>query len=109
MIVDSHFGLPRVALKAQNCSVSGYARFLLVTDPWAEGPRRCGARRGSTASSAMRRAVPSAASTWPCGQRADNFHRLSGGQQFVAAQHGTELLDALGGPARQVGEGSVLG
>ncbi len=42
-------------------------------------------------------------------QRADNFHRLSGGQQFVAAQHGTELLDALGGPARQVGEGSVLG
>src|SRR5882724_4406753 len=42
-------------------------------------------------------------------QRTDNFHRLGGGQQFVAAQHGAELLDALGGPARQVGEGSVLG
>ena len=42
-------------------------------------------------------------------QRADDFHRLGGGQQFVAAQHGAELLDALGGPARQVGEGSVLG
>ena len=42
-------------------------------------------------------------------QRADDFHRRSGGQQFVAAQHGTELLNALGGPARQVGEGSVLG
>ena len=42
-------------------------------------------------------------------QRADDFHRLGGGQQFVAAQHGAELLNALGGPARQVGEGSVLG
>jgi LysR substrate binding domain-containing protein len=42
-------------------------------------------------------------------QRANDFHRRSGGQQFVAAQHGTELLNALGGPARQVGEGSVLG
>jgi len=42
-------------------------------------------------------------------QRADNFHRLGGGQQFVAAQHGAELLDARGGPAGQVGEGSVLG
>jgi hypothetical protein len=28
-------------------------------------------------------------------QRADDFHRRSGGQQFVAAQHGTELLNAL--------------
>ncbi len=37
------------------------------SSPWAEGPRRCGARRGSTVSSAMWRAVPSAASTWPCG------------------------------------------
>ena len=34
---------------------------------------------------------------------------LSGGQQFVATQHGAELFNALGGPARQVGEGSVLG
>ena len=42
-------------------------------------------------------------------QRADDFHRLSGGQQFVAAQHGAQLLDALGGPAGQVGEGSVFG
>jgi hypothetical protein len=42
-------------------------------------------------------------------QRADDFHRLSGGQQFVTAQHGAQSLDALGGPARQVGEGSVLG
>ena len=42
-------------------------------------------------------------------QRADDFHRLDGGQQLVAAQHGAELLNALGGPARQVGEGSVLG
>jgi len=42
-------------------------------------------------------------------QRADDFHRRSGGQQFVAPQHGTELLNALGRPARQVGEGSVLG
>jgi hypothetical protein len=42
-------------------------------------------------------------------QRADDFHRLSGGQQFVAAQHGAELFNALGGPAGQVGEGSVLG
>ena len=41
--------------------------------------------------------------------RADDFHRLRGGQQFVAAQHGAELLNALGGPAGQVGEGSVLG
>src|SRR5439155_19409743 len=31
------------------------------------------------------------------------------GQQLVAAQHRTELFNALGGPARQVGEGSVLG
>ena len=42
-------------------------------------------------------------------QRADDFHRLRGGQQFVAAQHGAELIDALGGPARQVGEGPVFG
>jgi hypothetical protein len=42
-------------------------------------------------------------------QRADDFHRLGGGQQFVAAQHGAELLNALGGPAGQVGEGAVLG
>ena len=35
----------------------------------------------------------------PVRQRADDFHRLSGGQQFVAAQDGAELLDALGGPA----------
>jgi hypothetical protein len=42
-------------------------------------------------------------------QRADDFHRLSGGQQFVAPQHRTELFNALGGPAGQVGEGSVLG
>ena len=42
-------------------------------------------------------------------QRADDFHRLRGGQQFVAAQHGAELRDALGGPAGQIGEGSVLG
>ena len=42
-------------------------------------------------------------------QRADDFHRLSGGQQLVAAQHGAELLDALGRPAGQVGEGSVFG
>ena len=42
-------------------------------------------------------------------QGADDFHRLGGGQQLVAAQHGAELLDTLGGPARQIGEGSVLG
>ncbi len=42
-------------------------------------------------------------------QCTDDFHRLGGGQQFVTAQHRAELLDALGGPARQVGEGSVLG
>ena len=42
-------------------------------------------------------------------QCADDFHRLGGGQQFVAAQYGAELLNALGGPSRQVGEGSVLG
>ena len=42
-------------------------------------------------------------------QRADDFHRLRGGQQFVAAQYGAELLNALGGPTRQVGQGSVLG
>jgi hypothetical protein len=42
-------------------------------------------------------------------QGADDFHRLGGGQQFVTAQYGAELLDALGGPARQVGEGSVPG
>jgi hypothetical protein len=42
-------------------------------------------------------------------QRADDFHRLGGGQQLVAAQHGAELLDALGRPAGQVGEGSVFG
>ena len=42
-------------------------------------------------------------------QRTDDFHRRSGGQQFVAAQHGAELVDALGGPAGQVGKGSVSG
>jgi hypothetical protein len=42
-------------------------------------------------------------------QRTDDFHRLSGGQQSIATQYGAELLNALGGPARQVGEGSVLG
>ena len=42
-------------------------------------------------------------------QRADDFHRLHGGPQLVAAQHGAELLNALGGPPGQVGEGSVLG
>ncbi len=42
-------------------------------------------------------------------QRADDFHRFGGGQQFVAAQHGAQLLNALGGPARQVGEGPVFG
>jgi hypothetical protein len=42
-------------------------------------------------------------------QRAEDFHCRGGGQQFVAAQHSAQLLDALGGPARQVGEGSVLG
>ena len=42
-------------------------------------------------------------------QRSDDFHRLSGGQQLVAAQYGAELLDALGRPAGQVGEGSVFG
>ena len=42
-------------------------------------------------------------------QRADDFHRLCGGQQFVTAQHGTQLLNALGGPAGQVGQGSVFG
>ena len=42
-------------------------------------------------------------------QRADDFHRLGGGQQFVTTQHGAELFNALGGPAGQVGEGSVLG
>jgi hypothetical protein len=31
-------------------------------------------------------------------QRADNFHRLGGGQQFVTPQHRTELLKAFGGP-----------
>jgi hypothetical protein len=51
--------------------------------------------------------VPSAASTWR--QRTDDFHRRDGGQQFVAAQHGAQLLNALGGPAGQVAEGSVLG
>ena len=42
-------------------------------------------------------------------QRADDFHRRSGGQQLVAAQHRAELLNALGRPAGQVGEGSVPG
>jgi hypothetical protein len=42
-------------------------------------------------------------------QRADDFHRLGGGQQLVTTQHGAELLDALSGSARQVGEGSVFG
>jgi len=42
-------------------------------------------------------------------QRADDFYRLSGGQQSVTAQYGAELLNALGRPAGQVGEGSVLG
>jgi hypothetical protein len=42
-------------------------------------------------------------------QRANDFHCLSSGQQFVAAQHGAELFNALGGPVGQVGEGSVLG
>ena len=42
-------------------------------------------------------------------QRADDFHRLSGGQQLATPQHGAELFDALGGPAGQVSEGSVLG
>ena len=42
-------------------------------------------------------------------QRADDFDRLGGGQQLVAAQHRAELRDALGGPAGQVGKGSVLG
>ena len=42
-------------------------------------------------------------------QRADDFHRLGGGQQFVTPQHRAELVDALGGPAGQVGEGSVFG
>src|SRR4029077_8417944 len=42
-------------------------------------------------------------------QRANDFHRLSGGQQFVTTQHRAELFNALGGPAGQVGEGSVLG
>ena len=42
-------------------------------------------------------------------QRADDFHRLGGGQQLVTTQHGAELLDALIGPAGQVGEGSVFG
>src|SRR5207244_1459195 len=42
-------------------------------------------------------------------QRADDLHRLGGGQQFVAAQHGAKLLNALGGPARQVSKGSVFG
>ena len=41
-------------------------------------------------------------------QRADDFHRFGGGQQFGAAQHGAQLLNALGGPARQVGEGPGL-
>jgi hypothetical protein len=45
----------------------------------------------------------------PVRQRADDFYRLSGGQQLVSAQYGAELLNTLGGPARQVGEGSVLG
>src|SRR6516165_1933448 len=74
----------------------------------ARSRRRCGARRGSTASSAMRRAVPSAASTWPCGS-ARTISTAGGGQQFVTAQHGAQWLNALGGPAGQVGEGSVLG
>jgi hypothetical protein len=42
-------------------------------------------------------------------QRADDFHRLRGGQQFATPQHGAELFNALGGPAGQVGEGSILG
>src|SRR6516162_987603 len=42
-------------------------------------------------------------------QRADDFHCRGGGQQFVTAQHGAQWLNALGGPAGQVGEGSVLG
>jgi hypothetical protein len=29
-------------------------------------------------------------------------------QQVVTAQHGAQLLNALGGPARQVGEGPVV-
>ena len=59
----------------------------------------------------MRRAVPSPerGEHVPVRQRADDFYRLGGGQQLVAAQYGAELLNALGGPARQVGEGSVLG
>ena len=42
-------------------------------------------------------------------QGADDFHCRRGGQQFVAAQHGAQLVDALGRPAGQVGEGSVFG
>src|SRR5438105_14800197 len=42
-------------------------------------------------------------------QRADDFHRRGGRQEFVAAQHGAELFNALGGPAGQIGQGSVPG
>ena len=34
-----HFGLPQVALKAQNYSGFGYAACSMVTDTRAEGPR----------------------------------------------------------------------
>src|SRR6516165_5793874 len=44
----------------------------------------------------------------PCGS-ARTISTAGGGQQFVTAQHGAQWLNALGGPAGQVGEGSVLG
>jgi len=42
-------------------------------------------------------------------QGADDLHRLGGRQQAVTAQHRPQQIDALGRPARQVGERAVLG
>ena len=42
-------------------------------------------------------------------KRADDLHGIGGRQQPLAAQYGAELLDAFGGPMREVCQRSVLG
>ena len=43
------------------------------------------------------------------GKSADDLNGVGGGKQFLAAQHGAQLLDPLGRPVGEILEGSLLG
>ena len=43
------------------------------------------------------------------GKSAEDLNGVGRGKQFLAAQHGAQLLDPLGRPVREILEGSLLG